>query len=417
MIRLSMDKLLEALASRLNSGAGRLFVPGGPGEPLGLLEAFRQSPRHAAGVTFVGPHVPGINRTDWAGLNHDARAEGTFVSGDWRHSFEAGRFSLRPLTWRQTYDWLAETPLDAAVFLVSEPGPDGEVSLGVANDLAPAVLGRPELFKVAIVNPHMPRVQGATVPLSSFALVAEDATPLLGYDAGALDPAFEAIKQHLAAIMPAGASVQFGLGKAGVAALQALEGLKGLRIHSGMVTDPLLPVLDSGALTEVVTGLAAGSPELYARCAEDRRIKFEPSNVTHDIRVLAQIPNLVAVNSALEIDLLGQANAEFQGGRQISGTGGLTDFLRGARLSEGGLPILALPATAKGGAISRIVLRLGEGATSVSRADVGLVITEFGVADLRGRTLDARAEALIAVAAPQHRDGLADAWAHQRRKI
>ncbi|ATQ41086.1 hypothetical protein CSW64_01010 [Caulobacter mirabilis] len=412
-----MDKLAELLASRLKPGEGRLFIPGGPGEPLGLLEAFRRSPDLAAGATFVGPHVPGINRTDWAGLHAEARAEGTFLSADWRPSFEAGRFALRPLTWRQTYDWLGETPLDLAVFVVSAPDSDGEVSLGVASDLAPAVLARPGLLRAAIVNPNMPHVQGATVPLSAFDLIAEDDTPLLGYDAGDLDPAFETIKQRLAEIMPTGASVQFGLGKAGVAALQALDGLKGLRIHSGMVTDPLLPVLESGALTEVVTGLAAGSPGLYARCAEDRRIRFEPSNVTHDIRVLAQIPRLVAVNSALEVDLLGQANAEFQGGRQISGTGGLTDFLRGARLSDGGLPILALPATAKGGAISRIVLRLGEGAVSVSRADVGLVITEHGVADLRGRTLDERAEALIGVAAPQHRDGLADAWAGLRRKI
>jgi acyl-CoA hydrolase len=290
------------------------------------------------------------------------------------------------------------------------------VSLGVASDLSPAVLAR-DLFKVAVINPHMPRVQGPLYDLSDFDLVAEDETPLLAYEAGALDPAFDVIKGHLQSLLTPGASLQFGLGKAGVAAVQALEGLKGLRIHSGMVAGPLQAVLDSGALTEVVTGLAAGDAGLYALCGRDPRIRFEPSGFTHDIRTLAAIPKLVAVNSALEIDLFGQANAEFQGGRQISGTGGLTDFLRGARLSEGGLPILALPSSAKGGAISRIIPRLPQTAVSVTRADVGLVITEHGIADLRGLTLDGRAEALMAVAEPGHRDALANAWADIRKTL
>lgn len=416
MIRLSLENLVQQLAERLSAGGGRLFIPGGPGEPLGLLEAYRRSPDLAAATTFVGAHVPGINRTDWAGLHETARAEGTFVSGDWRRSFEAGRFALRPMTWFQAFGWLATTPLDAAVFMVSPPNAEGEVSLGVGSDLAPGVARR-EVFKVAIVNPHMPFTQGETFRLSDFDLVAEDETPLLAYEAGTLDPAFDAIKGHLQTIMPAGASVQFGLGKAGVAAVEALQGLKGLRIHSGMVAGPLQAALDSGALTEVVTGLAAGDAELYALCARDGRIRFESSDFTHDIRTLASIPKLVAVNSALEVDLFGQANAEFQDGRQISGTGGLTDFLRGARLSEGGLPILALPASAKRGEITRIVPRLPQTAVSVPRADVGLVITEHGIADLRGRTLDGRAEALIAVAAPNHRDALADAWADMRKTL
>lgn len=413
MIRATAESAAEAVAQRVKPGGGRVFVPGAASEPMALFEVYRTRPDLAAGLTFVGAHVPGINRNDWAGLHETARAEGTFVSPHWRASFEAGRFAFRPLTWFQTFRWLGETPLDAAVFQVSEPDTEGNVSLGVASDLAPAVLAR-AVFKVALVNPAMPRVRGATWPLSGFDIVAEAPHDLITYDTGTLDPAFDAIKDHLRSLIPAGASVQFGVGKAGVAALAALEGMKGLRIHSGMVTDPLLPVLDSGALTEVVTGLAAGSRGLYDRCGEDSRIRFEPSSFTHDIRVLAEIPRLMAVNSAIEIDLFGQANAEFQDGRQISGVGGLTDFLRGARLSEGGLPILALPASARRGAISRIVPRLPPVAVSVPRADVGLVVTEHGVADLRGLTLDARAAALIGVSDPGHRDRLANAWAEMR---
>ncbi|MDO8295735.1 MAG: acetyl-CoA hydrolase/transferase C-terminal domain-containing protein [Caulobacter sp.] len=416
MIRVTAESAAETVARKVKPGGGRVFISGAAGEPLALLDVYRRRPELAAGLTFVGASVPGINRTDWAGLHETARAEGTFLSADWRPSFEAGRFSLRPMTWFQTWGWLEETPLDAAVVQVSEPDTDGNVSLGVASDLAPAVLAR-QVFKVALVNPAMPRVRGATWPLSGFDLVAEAGHPLLTYDTGTLDPAFDAIKRHLQGLIPDGASVQFGVGKAGIAALAALEGMKGLRIHSGMVTDPLLPVLDSGALTEVVTGLAAGSRDLYDRCGSDDRIRFAPSNVTHDIRVLAAIPRLVAVNSAIEIDLFGQANAEFQDGRQISGVGGLTDFLRGARLSKGGLPILALPASARRGAVSRIVPRLPPTAVSVPRADVGLVITEHGVADLRGQTLEGRAEALIGVADPDHRDRLATAWTEIRRGL
>lgn len=414
MIRLSIDQAVDLIASRLNRTDRRIFIPGGAGEPLALLDGWRARPETAAGLTFVGAHVPGVNRTDWAGLHETARAEGTFVSVDWRAGFEAGRFALRPMTWFQAFGWLAETPLDAAVFHVSPPDAAGRVSFGVASDMPPAVMAR-AVLKIALVNPAMPRVRGETWPLDAFDVVVDAGRPLPTYDPGPLDRAFEAIKAHLRGLIPEGASVQFGVGKAGVAALAALEGMSGLRIHSGMVTDPLLAALDSGAVSEVVAGMAAGGPALYARCGEDARIRFAPASFTHDIRVLAAIPRLAAVNSAIEIDLFGQANAEFQDGRQVSGVGGLTDFLRGARLSEGGLPILALPATARGGAVSRIVPVLSPGAVSVPRADVGLVVTEHGVADLRSLTLDARADALIAVAGPAHRDALADAWRAVRR--
>jgi acyl-CoA hydrolase len=417
MIRLPIDQAVEQLARRLREGlTGRLFVPFGPGEPLGLRARIAAAPDWPERTCFVGAPIPGINRNDWSALREGATSEGIFVSADWRAAFEAGRYALRPLTWFQTYGWLAATPLDAAVFQVSPPDAEGMVTLSVASDLAPAVMARPEVFKLALVNPNLPAVNGPRWPLEAFDLVAEDDGPVLDYDAGELDPAFEVISRHIADIAPEGASLQFGVGKAGVAALKGLRGRRGLKIHSGMVTDPLVELLDEGVVDRVVTGLAAGTARLRERLS-DRRITFAPSNHTHHISVLAGIPRLTAVNSALEIDLFGQANAEFQGGRQVSGIGGLTDFLRGARLSEGGLPILALPASARGDSISRIVPRLSPGVVSVPRADIGLVITEHGVADLRGRTLDERAQALIGVASPAHRDSLSNAWDEMRRGL
>jgi acyl-CoA hydrolase len=412
MIRVTVDVLARKLAGEASAGGGRVFIQGGAAEPLQLLEVFEREPGLAKGLTFVGALVPGVNRRDWAGGG--ARSEGTFVSADWRESFEAGRFTLRPQTWFQTFGWLSQTPLDAVVMQVSPPDADGLCSLGVAADMAPAVMNR-AVFKAGLINPAMPRTQGPSIPLPAFDIVAETDAPLLTYDAGGLDPAFAVIAGKIAELIPDGGVLQFGVGKVGVAALAGLAGRRGLKIHSGMVTEPLLDALDGGVLDDVLTGMAMGTPALYRRCGEDSRIRFAPSSFTHDVRVLAAIPRLVAINSSLEVDLFGQANAEFMGGRQISGIGGLTDFLRGARLSEGGVPIVALAATARGGSLSRIVPRLEMNAVSVPRSDLAVVVTEFGTADLRGLTLERRAQALIGVAAPQHRDGLEAAWVEMRR--
>lgn len=409
MIRLSPDQAAAWLTERLRGAGGRVFIPCGGAEPLALFDAFAAQPEAAAGLTFVGAFLPGANRCDWASLS---AAEGTFVSGDWRASFAAGRFAFRPLTYLQTYGWLSRTPLDAAVFHVSPPDGEGRCSFGVTTDFPSAVAAR-EVLKVGVVNAAMPRTVGPSIPIAAFDVLVEGDWPLAEYDTGALDPAFDRISHFIGELTPDGATVQFGIGKVGVAALAALEGRRGLKIHSGMVTDPLLPVLDAGAVEEVVTALALGTKPLFDRCGSDARIRFEPVSVTHAGGVLASIPRLVAVNSALEVDLFGQANAEFIDGRQVSGVGGLTDFLRGAGLSDGGVPIVALNATAKGR--SRIVPRLAANAVSVPRADMGVVVTEHGAADLRGLSVDQRAQSLIAIAAPEHRDALADAWDEMRR--
>jgi acyl-CoA hydrolase len=414
--RLTPAQAVQRLAERLG-GRGRVFTPGGPAEPLVLAEAYRAEPNAAARLTFVGAWIPGVNRTDWASLHPDARAETTFVSADWRGSFEARRLQFRPLSYGQTWTWLATTPLDAAILQVSPPDADGLCSLGTACDFAPAILERP-MIRVAQVNAAVPAPPTAQkVPLGAFDIIVETEAPLAGYDAGALDPAFAHIAEIVAGLLPERATVEFGLGKAGVAVLSALARRKGDRIHSGMVTDPLLAVLDADAVESVTTGVALGSSALHARVASDPRVRFAPVSFTHDARVLAALPRFAAVNSALEVDLFGQANAEWQDGRQISGVGGLVDFLRGARLSPGGLPVLALAATARGGSVSRIVPRLSPGAVSVARADVGVVVTEYGAADLRTLDLDGRAEALVAIAAPQHRDALANAWEALRRAM
>lgn len=415
MITTTIDAALDAMRRALPDG-GRVFVPGCAGEPLPFADVLATRPDTAAGLTFEGVWIPGVNQTDWAGLHPDAHAEAIFLAPEWRESFEARRLSFSPLTYTQVWKRLSTCRFDAGIFAVSAPGSDGRCSLGVAADFSPAVFETTG-FRIGWINPAMPAVRdGPSVPLDAFDLVVEVETPLPGYGAGGIDPVSRAIAARVAALIPDGATVQTGLGKIGVATLAALGGRRSLRLHSGMVTDPLIDLLDRDEVQQVTTGVALGSPGLYARIADDPRVRFRPVGQTHAITTLAAIPRFVAVNSAISVDLFGQVNAEWIGGRQVAGAGGLIDFLRGAWVSEGGVPVIALPASARDDTLSRIVPRLPDPA-SIGRADPVVVVTEHGVADLRGLSIEARAQALIAVASPSHRDRLEADWSAMRHAM
>ncbi|MDP1556957.1 MAG: acetyl-CoA hydrolase/transferase C-terminal domain-containing protein [Hyphomonas sp.] len=414
---MSLPAIFRQLRATLPPRA-RLYVGGCSGEPLALVDAVREAPDLAAGLTFIGQWVPGLNLTDWAGLHPQAEAETTFLGPALRPSFEAGRTRILPMTWYQSWDWLCHTPLDAAVLLVSPPDTDGNVSLGVSPDFGPGLAARPDLPILALINPQMPAPRHSVkLHLSRFALVAEESRPLISVPPAALVPAFSDIAGHISNLVPDGAALQFGIGNVQQAVLTALAGRRGLSVWSGIVSDPLLGMLDADPALPVTTGVAVGTPALYQRLAEEPRVRFLPACDTHNIARLAALRRFTAINSVLEVDLFGQANAEFIRGRQVSGTGGLTDFLRGARASPGGTGITALLSTAAGGALSRIVPRLAPDAVTIPRADMDVVVTEHGHARLRGLDLDARAAALIAIADPAHRARLASAWDEMRRAM
>ena len=194
-----------------------------------------------------------------------------------------------------------------------------------------------------------------------------------------------------------------------------------------MVTDEVADLVDAGALDcskksidrdVLICGAAMGTQRVYDWAAERHDVIFKGADYTHNVPIIAQIDNFVSINSTLEVDLTGQANSETLDGRQISGTGGLVDFVRGARMAENGRSILALSATAARGEISRIVPTLSAGATiSCPRADIDYVVTEYGAARLKDKSLDERAEALIEIAAPQFHDELQQKWRDQRDRI
>jgi 4-hydroxybutyrate CoA-transferase len=279
---------------------------------------------------------------------------------------------------------------------------------------------------VAEVNQAMPRPAASyRIPYARLDYVIPTGRPLLALPAGAPTEETRRIARHVASLIEDGDTIQIGIGRLPAAILDALGDRRDLGLHGGLVADQVADLHQAGAITgarksrdpgRIVCTAAIGTDRVYRWAADCAELTLAPVSYTHDLRVLAALDNFVAINSVLSVDLSGQANAEMLDGRQVSGTGGLLDFVRGAGLSAGGRSILALPASAAGGTASRIVARLGAGdVVSCPRADADIVVTEHGIAQLRGRSLAERARALLAIADPAWRAALEKQWTEGRR--
>jgi 4-hydroxybutyrate CoA-transferase len=358
-----------------------------------------------------------VNRIDPASFHAGARLTSFFVFGDIARSYEAGKVRFLPLHYSAIFAYLAELPVDLALIQLTPPDADGLCSLGPSVHFVPAVLDRAKTV-AAEINAAMPRpAHSVLVPYERLDVAIETDHPLVPLETGPLWQQAQRIGAHVAGLIEDGDCIQIGIGKVPASVLGALHGHKHLGLHGGMVTDEVIDLCAAGALTgarktldprTMVCCTALGT-RVYEWSATRDDLRFAPVSYTHDLRTLAQIDRFVAINSVLAIDLFGQANAEMLHGRQVSGTGGLLDFVRGARLSHGGRSILALPSTA--GGASRILPRLDDNhVVSLPRADADIVVTEHGVAHLRDRSIDERARSLIAIADPASRDALANAW-------
>lgn len=417
---LTIDALAAAIGARAQ-GARRVFLPMGPAEPLALHAAFARAPQHAAGLTFVAVPLSGINDTDWTLLAPDVRVETTMLSPGLAEAWRRGAVRLRPLPYRDIPRLLTDEPVDIAVAHVAPPE-NGRASLGVSADLTPAAFAAARM-RVALVNTAMPRVADApTIDLSQADLVAEINAPLAEMPEAAAggDAATDVIAAAVAGLVEDGDVIQVGVGKLPSAILAQLTARRGLRIHSGLLSAAHLALVRAGAIADAPGALTAGTiladgASLRA-LAGDARVRLRPVDITHDHAVLAAIARFTSINAALEVDLFGQVNAEFAGARQISGVGGMADFVRGAAAAPGGRAVIAVQAQGKGG-VSRIVLRLTSPAVTLARSDSPIIVTEFGVADLRRADVETRAERLIAVAPPAARAALQDAWSSVRTTL
>lgn len=305
-------------------------------------------------------------------------------------------------------------PCDAGLVQVSPPDRDGMCSLGIGVDyMADAIGHTPLLF--AEINKQMPAVPGSPrIPLSRFAATCETDRPLQQEARRPASDADRVIAAHIAGLVDDGDTLQVGIGSLGAAVFDALAGHRDLGVHTGMITDGVLTLIDKGVITGgrkpidtglSVAGTALGSADMYARIAE-LPVRFRPTSYTHAPQVLSQLDALVAVNFAIEVDLTGQVGAEMSRGTYLGAVGGQVDFARAAALT-GKRSIIALRSTMRGR--SSIKFGLDEGVVTTARADVDCVVTEHGVAHLRGQPLAERRRRLIDVAAPEFRDELASA--------
>jgi acyl-CoA hydrolase len=397
-----------------------VYVPGCSAEPVALAAALKADPGRAAGVRFVGVWVPGINRFDYAGLHPEARSTAFFVPPECHDSFAAGRLQFHPMPYTGIYGLLAaRLPCDIGFFHVAKPDPSGRCSLGVAADFTPGVW-RNAKVKIGLINGRMPCTHSPSIAYEALDYSVELDSPLVEYPPSQPDPVSRRLAAEVARQIEDGDVLQIGLGAVPGAVLAALKGHRNLRFHSGLISEAVGELIDSGALAtgeSIKTGVALGSETFYRRMTSEHSVSFHPVPITHGFEQLSRLANFVSINSALSIDLLGQINGEMIGNRQVSGTGGSTDFIRGAIASPGGRAIIALPSMAKG-TTSRIVVAHPEGtAIANPRSDGVILVTEHGTADLRDLSIDAKAEAMIAIADPKFRAQLADQWREVRRSM
>ena len=390
-------------------------VAQGAAEPLTLTEALvAQAARLGALRVFLGAMysdtfardaAPGFRYASYGALASNLRLA------------RAGRLEIVPCHYSQLPWLLASGPVRADVVMLAlsrEIG--GTMTIGAAHGFALAAASRARVV-LAEVNERMPWLHGGELP-AGFRIdaVVRTSRPLPRYPAARVGQVEREVAANVAGLILDGATLQFGIGTIADAVLGALAGHRDLGLHTGMLSESVLPLLERGVVTNrlkaidtgvTVNGIFIGDEALYAHIDRNPAVRLAGPEYTHAIATLARIPGFVAVNSGVEVDLGGNVNAEVAGGVYVGGVGGQLDFVRGAAASSGGRAIIALPSVSRDGKTSRIVERCA--AVTTPAADADTIVTEWGVAELRGVSYEARAKRIAAIAHPAFRDALAGA--------
>jgi acyl-CoA hydrolase len=395
----------------------RVFVHGSAATPVRLVNEIIKQKDKFKNVELVSITLQGVDLNNPDLIGH-FYINSLFVS-------EATRKAVNTKLGDYTPVFLSEIPLlfsrnilslDVAIVQVSPPDSSGYCSLGTSVDIAKSAIKYAKKV-IAQVNPRMPRVHGdAFVPFNLFtaAIWVEDELPEINYAKNGSE-AHAKIGEIVAGLVEDGATLQLGIGSIPDAVLANLTNHKNLGIHSEMISDGVIDLIKNGSINNslkkivngsCVTSFILGTRRLYDFVDDNPNIKGMEVNYVNDPRIISQNPKVTAINSAIEIDITGQVCSDSIGTYQYSGIGGQMDFIRGAALSEGGKPIIALPSTTKTG-VSRIVSLLKPGAGVVTtRGHIHWVVTEFGAVNLFGTSMEHRAKALINIAHPDHREEL-----------
>jgi acetyl-CoA hydrolase len=409
----------ERAVEGIRSGE-RVYIHPGAAEPEVLVRALiaRAPSLHQVEVL----HLLTLGEAGYVrpGMEPHFRHTAMFVGANVRDAVNTGRADYMPI-------FLAEIPalftsgampIDACLIQVSPPDEHGFCSFGVGVDTTKAAAAVARTV-IAEVNTEMPRTLGDSfIHVRKLDAVVETSRPILELPRRGAEAVHRSIARHVAGLIEDGATLQMGIGGIPDAVLAELANHRDLGIHTEMFSDGVVDLIEAGVINgerkslhrgKVVTAFMMGSRRLYRFAHNNPIIEMHPNEYTNDPFVIAANDRMVAINSAIQVDLTGQVCSDSIGTGIYSGFGGQVDFIRGAARSKGGRPIIALPATARDGHVSRLVPMLDPGAGVVtSRADVHYVVTEFGVASLHGRTLRQRAEALIAIAHPDFREMLTD---------
>lgn len=418
-------------AARLIASDSRIYLGGGAGVPHALEQALVERASELGNVEVVS--VLTFSGGEYMGREYATsfRHRALFMGENARAAVKDGRADFMPIflseipdLFRASAGRAAILPLDAALIQVSPPDEHGFCSFGVEVGVTkPAAHAAKRV--IAEVNAQMPRVLGDSfIHLNKLDAIVETDYALPQVPQGKFGAVQDCIGQRIAELIPDGATLQLGIGSIPDAVLFHLQDKRELGIHTELFSDGVIDLVERGVITndkktlhpgKMIAGFLFGSQRLYDFAHDNALIELHPSDYVNDPFIIAQNDNMIAINSALEVDLTGQVCADSVGPMFYSGIGGQVDFVRGAARARGGKPIIALPATAKNDQISRIVPQLKPGAGVVtSRGDVHYVVTEYGVAFLHGKSIRERAQALIQIAHPKFQEELEEYARGQR---
>jgi len=409
----------------------RVFIHSAAAAPQELINAMTARADELRAVEVMHLHIDGKAPYSDPKYRDSFHINSLFIGANVRAALQTGNASYIPI-------FLSEVPLlfrrnivplDVAMVQVSPPDAHGFCSLGVSVDATKAAIDCAK-YVIAQVNPRMPRTHGdGLVHISSFNALVEVDHPIHVHQVVEPNEVEMRIGKHIAGLVEDGATLQMGIGAIPNAALKQMYHHKDLGVHTEMFSDGLLDLVEKGVVTgkhkhshpgKVVSGFAMGSQRLYDFMDDNPLVNMAAIEWVNSVKTIQKNPKVTAINSAIEVDLTGQVCADSIGMRFYSGVGGQMDFMRGASLSEGGKPIIALPSTTAKG-VSRIVPTLKPGAGVVTtRAHIHYVVTEYGVASLYGKNIHQRVKALIEISHPDHRDDLeqkADEYFHLNSSV
>lgn len=412
------DKIVsvQEAVSHVQSG-NRIVFSHACGEGQYLTDELVNQAERLENVEIVHMVAMGTAPYCQPGMEKHFRHNALFVGGSTRKAVEEGRADYTPCFFHEIPRLFTDgcLPVDVAFIQVSLPDERGYCSFGISVDYTQPAAQAAKLV-IAQVNKNMPYTYGNGIHLKDIDFIIEKDEPLIELPPPKIGETERKIGEYVASLIHDGDTLQLGIGAIPDAVLSFLGEKKNLGIHSEMFSDGVVDLARKGVITNTkktinpgkfVSCFLMGTRKLYDFVDHNEDVLIEAVDYTNDPFVVAKIDNIISINSAIQVDLMGQTNSEMIGNRQFSGVGGQVDFVRGASRAKGGKAIIAMPATAAKGKISKIVPLLDEGsAVTTSRNDIDYVVTEFGIASLKGKTLRQRAKALIEIADPRFKPSL-----------